>query len=201
MSDHSPVPLTRDFYARPTLTVARDLIGKSLVRQSAEGTFSGIIVETEAYVAATDPAAHAYRGKTQRNASMFGVPGHAYIYRIYGLHTCLNVVTEPKGEAAAVLVRALAPTRGVALMRARRGASIPDRDLCRGPGRLCQALDIPLILDGADLLGPDLLITDTPGFAPDTPVATSPRIGVSRAADWPWRFYIPGNRFVSARPA
>jgi DNA-3-methyladenine glycosylase len=194
-------PLTRQFYARPTLEVARDLIGKTLVRASAEGIAAGIIVETEAYIASLDPAAHGYGGWTPRTRSMFGPPGHAYVYVSYGMHHCLNVVTEREGEAAAVLIRALEPTEGIPLMRARRGEAIADRDLCRGPGRLCQALALTLADDGVDLLGPALWIAETPGFPPDTSIAVTPRIGISRAADWPWRFIIPGNRYVSgSRP-
>jgi DNA-3-methyladenine glycosylase len=197
-------PLPRDFYARPTLLVARDVLGKTLVHRSAEGLTAGIIVEAEAYVAAIDPAAHGYRGLTARVRSMFGLPGHAYVYRSHGIHFCLNLVTEREGEAAAVLLRALQPTEGIALMQARRGEQVADRDLCRGPGRLCQALGVTLAHDGADLVTPGpgcLWVAQTPRFPLETPIATSPRIGISRAADWPWRFYFPGNPYVSARPA
>jgi len=198
-SDCALSPLAPAFYAQPTLDLARALLGKTLVRRTAEGVTAGIIVETEAYVAAIDPAAHAYRGQTPRNRSMFGPPGHAYVYRIYGMHVCLNVVTEPAGQAAAVLIRAVEPTCGRELMRARRGAGVPDRDLCRGPGRLCQAFAITLALDGASLHGPELWVAETLGGAPPA-AAASPRIGISHAADWPWRFYVPGNRYVSGRP-
>ncbi len=193
------LPLPRAFYARPTVEVARALLGKTLMRATTEGTVGGLIVETEAYVAAVDPAAHAYRGQTRRNRSMFGVPGLAYVYVSYGMHHCLNVVTEREGEAAAVLIRAVEPTVGVALMRQRRGASIPDRDLCRGPGRLCQAFALTLADDGTDLLGSNLWIAATPGDPSDIPIAATPRIGITRAADWPWRFVIPGNPYVSGR--
>lgn len=192
-------PLPRDFYARPTLAVARGLVGKTLVRLTPDGPVAGVVVETEAYVAAIDPAAHAYRGQTPRNRSMFGPPGHAYVYVSYGMHHCLNVVTEREGQAAAVLIRAVEPTFGVALMRARRGPRIGDLDLCRGPGRLCQAFALTLADDGVDLLGPSLWLSNTPDFPADTPVAATPRIGITRAADWPWRFVIPGNPFVSGR--
>jgi DNA-3-methyladenine glycosylase len=193
----SPVPLPRAFYARPTLEVARDLLGKSLWRRTVEGLAGGVIVEAEAYVAAIDPAAHAFRGKTIRNASMFAAPGTAYVYRSYGIHSCLNVVTEAEGVAAAVLLRAIRPTVGLGLMRARRGARISDRDLARGPGRLCQALAVDTTDDGVDLLGGDLWLSATPGA--EFRVATSPRIGITRAADWPWRFVIAGDPYVSAR--
>ena len=191
-------PLARDFYARPTLEVARDLIGATLWRRTAAGLAGGVIVETEAYVAAMDPAAHAYRGKTPRNASMFAAPGTAYVYRSYGIHYCLNVVTEAEGVAAAVLLRAIRPTVGLDLMRARRGPGIGDRDLARGPGRLCQALALTLADDGSNLLGSNLWISETPGAQP-LPIATTPRIGITQAADWPWRFVVAGEPHVSAR--
>jgi DNA-3-methyladenine glycosylase len=195
----APLPLT--FYAQPTLEVARALIGKTLASRTAAGLAAGVIAETEAYVAAMDPAAHGYSGFTPRVRSMFGPPGHAYVYRSHGIHFCLNVVTEREGEAAAVLVRALQPVEGLALMRARRGERIVDRDLCRGPGRLCQALGVTLALDGADLTASALWIAETPGLEAELSIATSPRVGISRAVDWPWRFYVPGSRYVSARPA
>lgn len=197
-------PLPQAFYLQPTLDVARALIGMTFAHRTADGLAAGIIVETEAYIAAVDPSAHAYRGQTPRNASMFGPGGHAYVYLSYGMHYCVNVVTAVAGEASAVLVRALEPTHGLALMRARRGATISDRDLCRGPGRLCQALGITRLQDGADLTlpgDPELWVTPTPNWSAATPIATSPRVGITRAVDWPWRFYVPGNRYVSARPA
>lgn len=198
MTSATDTPLARAFYSRPTLEVARELLGKTLWRRTADGLVSGVIVETEAYVAAIDPAAHAYRGKTPRNASMFAAPGTAYVYRSYGVHYCLNAVTEAEGVAAAVLLRALRPTAGFDLMRARRGSGISDRDLARGPGRLCQALALTTADDGDSLLGPDLWISETPG-ATALPIATTPRIGITQAADWPWRFVIAGEPYVSAR--
>jgi DNA-3-methyladenine glycosylase len=191
-------PLPRAFYACPTLDVARALIGKTLLRRTADGLAGGVIVETEAYISAVDPAAHAYRGKTPRNASMFAAPGTAYVYRSYGIHYCLNVVTEAEGVAAAVLIRAIRPTVGLGLMRRRRGPGISDRDLARGPGRLCQALALTTADDGDDLLGAALWIAETPDASP-LPIATTPRIGITQAADWPWRFVVAGERHVSAR--
>jgi DNA-3-methyladenine glycosylase len=190
------------FYARSTLEVARALLGKTLARRTDAGVAAGVIVEAEAYIAAVDPAAHGYGGPTPRTRSMFGKSGHAYVYRSYGMHFCLNVVTEPEGAAAAVLIRALVPSCGLELMRARRGPAISDRNLCRGPGRLCQALAITLSDDGADLCGPELWIAETPGAESNggLPIASSPRIGISKAVDLPWRFYIPGSRYVSGRP-
>lgn len=196
MSAQAPLP--RAFYDRPTLEVARDLIGKTLLRRTADGVAGGVIVETEAYVAAIDPAAHAYRGKTPRNASMFAAPGTAYVYRSYGIHYCLNVVTESEDVAAAVLLRAIRPTIGLELMRRRRGPGISDRDLARGPGRLCQALALTTADDGADLLGDDLWLIETPGAEP-LAIATTPRVGITQAADWLWRFVVAGERHVSAR--
>ena len=196
---HELSPLPHSFYARPTLDVARALIGKTLARRTADGLTAGIIVETEAYIAAIDPAAHGYKGQTPRNAAMFGPPGHAYIYVSYGMHHCLNVVTEGEGIAAAVLLRALEPTVGLDLMRLRRGPRITDRDLARGPGRLCAALALTLAENDADLCGDALWIAETPGFSADAPIVATPRIGISQAADWPWRFLLAGNSWVSGR--
>lgn len=191
--------LPRAFYERPTLVVARDLLGKLLLRRTTEGVAGGVIVETEAYVAAIDPAAHGFRGQTPRNRSMFGGPGRAYVYRSYGIHYCLNAVTEGEGVAAAALIRAIRPLVGLELMRARRGERIADRDLARGPGRLCQALALTTADDGADLRGPALWIAEAPGQAPAPRIATTPRVGISQAADWPWRFVMVGDAYVSAR--
>ncbi|HEU4785395.1 MAG TPA: DNA-3-methyladenine glycosylase [Ktedonobacterales bacterium] len=191
--------LTRAFYARPTLDVARDLIGKTLCRQTEDGVTAGIIVETEAYVAAIDPAAHGYRGKTPRNAVMFGPPGRAYVYFTYGMHYCLNVVTEEDGIAAAVLLRALEPMVGISLMRVRRGERIADRDLARGPGRLCAAMALTVADNGLDLQGDALWLMETPDFPPDASIVATPRIGITQAADWPWRFVLAGSRWVSGR--
>ena len=196
-SGHLALPSA--FYARPTLDVARDLIGKTLYRQTQDGMTAGVIVETEAYIAAIDPSAHGYRGKTARNAVMFGPPGHAYVYFTYGMHFCLNVVTENDGVAAAVLLRALEPTVGLPLMRVRRGERIVDRDLARGPGRLCAAMALNVADNGLDLQGDALWLTETPDFPPDAPVVATPRIGITQAADWPWRFVVAGSRWVSGR--
>lgn len=192
-------PLPRAFYDRPTLTVARDLIGKTLLRRTAEGVAGGMIVETEAYTAANDPAAHGYRGQTPRNRSMFGGPGFAYVYRSYGIHYCLNVVTEGQDVAAAVLIRAIRPEIGIELMRRRRGERIGDRDLARGPGRLCQALALSIDDDGSDLLGSAMWLIETPGLEEMPRIAATARIGITQAADWPWRFVVVGDPYVSAR--
>lgn len=177
-----------------TQALARALIGWRLVRNSSQGTAGGRIVETEAYLL-DDPASHAYRGVRPRNIAMFGPPFHAYVYRIYGQHWCVNVTSETHGHGAAVLIRALEPDEGIALMRARRGLD-DQRLLCRGPGRLAAALGIDRSLDGGDLLrGPQLLL-----LQPDRVVGAvgrSRRIGISVAAHRLLRFYERGNPYIS----
>lgn len=189
--------LPREFYDRDPAVVARELLGKLLIRRSLEGTCVGRIVETEAYLSSDDPACHAHRGKTRRNASMFGLPGHAYVYMIHA-KWCFNTVTEAEHCGSAVLVRAIEPLRGIELMQQRRGT---DKllDLARGPARLCQALDITGQLDGWDLTQrKSLWIADDNFKAPGEIVAT-PRIGISQAADLPLRFCYAGTLFVSGR--
>jgi DNA-3-methyladenine glycosylase len=180
--------------------VARDLLGKTLWRRTEAGLAAGIIVETEAYDGANDPASHAWRGRTQRNAVMFGPPGRAYVYFTYGMHYCLNTVTGPVGQASAVLLRAIQPIVGPDLMRERRGTHIPDRDLARGPGRLCQALGITTADDGTDLAGDALWISETSGDVSTLAIAATPRIGITRAAERPWRFVVCDNQYISGRP-
>ena len=182
--------LPRRFYARDPLTVARSLLGRMVVRRGPAGLLAGRIVETEAYQR-DDPASHAFRGPTPRNASMFGPPGHAYVYVSHGIHHCLNATT---GEGSAVLIRALEPVEGLPEMVRRRGTSDP-RLLCAGPGRLCQALGITLSQDGADLTDHDDLWIAA-GDPVEDPVAT-PRIGVTMAADVRWRFVVPGSPYLS----
>ena len=170
--------------------VAPDLVGATLLVDGVGGR----IVEVEAYDH-EDPAAHGYRGRTARNASMFGPPGHAYVYRSYGIHWCLNLVCEDEGTASAVLLRALEPTRGLDTMQARRGVEDP-RLLCSGPGRLCQALGVTRDHDGLPL--------DVPPFRIEAPeetveVVASARIGITRAADLPWRYAVAGSRYLSRR--
>lgn len=201
--DAAPRVLLRDFYARSTLSVARDLLGQRLVRIREGHRLAGRIMEVEAYIGTTDLASHARFGKTSRNSAMFGPPGHAYVYRIYGLHHCLNVVTEAEGFPAAILIRALEPVEGLEIQRQLRGSHIAFRDLTRGPGRLCQALAIDRSLDGLDLCTPNASLTieqDRTVAAID--IATGPRVGVTgdmTARDAPWRFYVQASVWTSAR--
>jgi DNA-3-methyladenine glycosylase len=191
-------PLPRKFFARPVVTVARDLLGHLLVHQTPQGRTVGRIVETEAYRGADDPASHAYR-LTPRSRIMAGPPGIAYVYFTYGNHFCLNVVTGREGVAAAVLLRALEPLEGIALMAARRGVNVRGeadlRSLASGPGRLTQAMGITRMHNGWDLTRPPLLIAD--GRPGRRRIATGPRVGIRRAVDRPWRFILRDNPFVS----
>jgi DNA-3-methyladenine glycosylase len=181
-------PLPRSFFARSVHTVAPDLIGATLLFKGV----GGVIVEVEAYHQ-TDPAAHSFGGRTERNAVMFGPPGYAYVYRSYGIHWCLNFVCEPEGVASAVLIRALVPTHGLAVMRRRRGVT-DERLLCSGPGRLSQALGITDAQYGLPLDNPPFEIF---ARADDVEVAVGPRIGLTKAIEHPWRYGLSGSRFVS----
>jgi DNA-3-methyladenine glycosylase len=194
--------LPRRFYLQPTLDVARDLLGKLLVRETAEGRVSGYIVETEAYLQG-DPASHATgrRGSgwrtrmTSRNRTMFGPAGHAYVYFIYGNHYCLNLVTQREGIAEAVLIRAVEPAEGIELMRRRRGVS-DDRDLTNGPGKLAQAFAIDVTDDGADLTQGGLRIEHGRDVAASA-IEVRPRVGLRAACDKQWRFVVAGSPWVS----
>ena len=189
---------SRDFFARTSLEVAPDLLGCLLTTRSPRGAVTVRITEVEAYAGSLDPASHAYRGRTARNAVMFGPPGHAYIYFIYGMHFAMNVVCAQDGVAEAVLVRAGEVIDGLPLARARRTSSRGDADLARGPGRLASALGLGRPLDGADLCeegGPLTLERGVP-LNPEL-IRTGPRTGISRAADLPWRFRVHGDPTVS----
>jgi DNA-3-methyladenine glycosylase len=192
-------PLVRAFYDRNPAVVARELIGKRLLRQTPDGLCGGCIVETEAYLSSRDPACHASRGMTRRNAAMFGPPGHAYVYMIHA-RWCFNCVTEEVGLGSAVLIRAIEPFEGLPLMHARRGVE-NVLDLTRGPARLCQALAIDHSHNTWDLTaGSELWIADCEPFT-RTPlkICRSPRIGISTAQHRLLRFYLAGNPFVSGR--
>jgi len=186
--------LRRHFFGRSVHEVAPELVGATLLFNGVGGR----IVEVEAYHH-TDPAAHSFRGPTERNAIMFGPPGYAYVYRSYGIHWCVNFVCEPKGSASAVLIRAIEPTEGLAAMRRRRGV-VDNRLLCSGPGRLCQALGITHRHNGLALDEPPF---DLFARSDDVEVVAGPRIGLTKAADKPWRYGLKGSRFLSkpfARP-
>jgi len=211
------VPIPRAFFARHSVEVAPDLLGRVLEHETADGLVAVELTEVEAYAGRSDPASHAYRGKTRRNAVMFGPPGHAYVYFTYGMHFCVNMVClGEEGSASAVLLRAGAIITGEDLARARRtrgAARLASRDLARGPARLCQALGIDRSLDGADVCaaGSPLRVRAGAGNParsavlapgddpPETPrkIVTGPRVGVSSAAEIPWRFWYEGDPTVS----
>lgn len=181
--------LGREFFARSVHDVAPELVGCTLLVDGVGGR----IVEVEAYDG-EDPASHGFRGPSTRNRAMFGPPGHAYVYRSYGIHWCLNFVCDEEGRAEAVLVRALEPTAGVDRMRARRRVD-DERLLCSGPGRLCQALGVTGDHDGLPLdLSPFSIL---PGAAPDSEVVRGPRVGITRATERPWRYGLAGSRYLS----
>ena len=190
--------LPHDFYARPTLTVAEELLGKVLVHRTRAGLASGVIVEAEAYIGEDDPACHASFGRTARNEPLFGPPGFAYVYLNYGIHYLVNAVTEADGYPGAVLIRALQPLDGIALMQKRRsidGRIIDEHDLCRGPGNLTKALGITIKENRLDLTSSRLTIEDR-GLSVGR-IATGPRIGIRVALERPWRYWVEGHRAVS----
>jgi DNA-3-methyladenine glycosylase len=193
--------LGRDFFARDTLTVARELLGQRLVRQLGGRRIAGRIVEAEAYVGEEDRACHAAPGRTARNAVMYGPAGYAYVYFIYGMHHCFNVVTAHEGFPAAVLVRALEPLEGLdAMRRHRKGRA--GVELTNGPAKLCYALAIDRALNGADLVAGEALWLERDEGVPDAEVATGPRVNVrgdERALTVPWRFWIRDSVYVSKR--
>ena len=201
--------LPRSFYARRTLEVAPDLLGKVLVHQTSAGLTSGVIVEVEAYVGESDPACHAAPGRTKRNAPLYGPPGFSYVYLNYGVHYLVNVVTEPEDSPAGVLIRALEPLEGLSLMRRRRmrhrtarhdkpRARISDHALCKGPGNVTHAMGITLKDNHIDLLGDKLYIEDR-GHRIDE-VSWSPRIGITVGTERHWRCFVEGHISVSGKP-
>ncbi|HXO25492.1 MAG TPA: DNA-3-methyladenine glycosylase [Streptosporangiaceae bacterium] len=209
--------IPRDFFARLSVPVAPELLGCVLEHQTEAGLVAVELTEVEAYAGASDPASHAYRGQTARNAVMFGPPGHAYVYFTYGMYFCVNLVCLGNGSASAVLLRAGRIIEGEELARARRtrrtrgrgdSKAIPFRDLARGPARLCLALDIDRSLDGADVCVPESPLrmrwgdASTTGRSADRKILSGPRVGISAAAEVPWRFWVEGEPTVSAyRPA
>lgn len=188
-------PLDYSFYARDTIKVARELLGKVLVHKEGAAATAGIIVETEAYLGSNDPASHAARKKTPRNSVMFGNPGRAYVYFIYGNHFCVNAVAH-EGYAGAVLIRALEPVLGIEIMRKRRKQSDLGT-LTNGPGKLAQALDITRVHNEKDLVKSNFFIADAGIKISRQKIASSGRIGIKEAEEMPYRFYIKGNQFVS----
>jgi len=190
-------PLEADFYLQPIVEVARALLGCWLVVRHESGWVGGRIVEAEAYTQ-DDPASHSYRGKSERNAAMFGAPGTAYIYLIYGVHECFNAVCQPEGVGEAVLIRALEPIVGLETMFQRRGG-VHWTQLCRGPGNLCRALGITRALNGESLITGRIQIWQGEP-APDAQVGISPRIGITQGTERLWRFYVRNHRCVSGSP-
>lgn len=193
-------PFSPEFYDRDPRYVARDLLGAVLSCRTPEGLASGVIVETEAYLGAEDPACHAVFGRTRRTWHLFGPPGTAYVYRIYGIHWCVNAVTLPEGIGSAVLVRALVPRAGLTLMRSRRPRASRDRDLTNGPGKLCAALGIDGTHDGLALDGHVVRIVAGESV-PDERVVVTPRIGITRGADALYRYLVRDEAHVSPTPA
>ena len=192
-----PNPLPREFYDRDAREVAPEMLGKLVIRRTRTGLVSGVIVEVEAYLGKRDPASHSYRGKTKRNATMFGPPGHLYVYTIHA-RFCMNVVTEPIDVASAILIRAVEPLDGIPLMQRRRQRDRHD-ELTRGPARLCEAADVDCELDGWDLTkGQKIWIAEDSRIdGREFRITTSPRIGISSNQDAKLRFFVDGNRFVS----
>lgn len=196
-------PLPRSFYHRRTLLVAQELLGKRIIRTDGKRLLSGIIVETEAYLH-NDPASHSFKGPTQRNSAMFGAGGHLYVYFTYGMHYCANVVTGPEGTGEAVLIRAVEPVEGIEWMvRHRFPAHTKDElderrriALTNGPAKFAQAFGLTTKQNGLDLLNSDVIITNGTALARGT-IAASTRIGITKAAEKRWRFFVKGNAWVS----
>ena len=187
------------FFDRPAEVVARDLLGTVVVSRVGGARTAGIIVETEAYLGYDDPASHGYRHRrNERNMALFGPAGTWYVYLSYGMHWCANLVCEKEGRASAVLLRALEPIEGLDAMRSRRGG-VADPLLCAGPGRLCQALGITRALDGLTMAPSPVTVSPPRTGTALLEIASTPRIGITKAADWPLRFIVTGSRYVSGR--
>ena len=193
-------PLPVRFYDRPTELVSRELLGAVLECTTPEGVTRGRIVETEAYLGPDDPACHAAAGLTPRTTHLFGPPGMAYVYLIYGMYQCFNAVTRERGHGAAVLVRAVHPTEGMELMRRRRPKAQRDRDLTNGPGKLCLAMGIDGSMNGLSLRSGPIVIRGGEPVADDAVVVT-PRVGITQAADWPLRYLVRDDPYLSATPS
>jgi DNA-3-methyladenine glycosylase len=193
-------PLSREFYDRATEHVARDLLGAILECKTSDGIAAGRIVETEAYLGEHDLACHAAVGRTSRTAPLYGPPGIAYVYLIYGMYWCFNAVTRAEHEPSAVLVRAIEPVRGIDLIRHRRPKVRRDADLTNGPGKLCLALGIDASHNWKPLDRPPLVIRAGEPI-PDAQISVSPRIGITQSADWPLRWFVTDNPYVSKTPA
>jgi DNA-3-methyladenine glycosylase len=189
-------PLRRAFYERNTVRVAKELLGKVLVRRLGDTSLEGIIVETEAYRGYDDAASHAYRGPTRRNQVMFGEPGHAYVYFTYGMHYCLNVTTEPTGQPGAVLIRAVQPVKGIVEMKKLRRTD-HVKALSNGPAKLTQAFAVTKALNGYDLTSAGELYLAEPSHPGKVRIRATTRIGIKAGSEKPWRFSIKGNPFVS----
>ncbi len=188
--------LRRDFYDRETEIVAREMLGAVLQCSTSAGVASGIIVETEAYVGEHDPACHAAAGLTRRTAPLYGRPGVSYVYFVYGMHWCFNAVTRASGLPGAVLVRAIQPVAGLELIQQRRGLKVRGVNLTNGPGKLCVALGIDGTMNGLSLQRGPLVMREGDSIA-DSDIVTTTRIGIKKAADWPLRYYIRDNEWIS----
>jgi DNA-3-methyladenine glycosylase len=192
-------PLRDSFYDRPTEIVSRELLGAVLECTTPDGVTRGRIVETEAYLGPHDPACHAVAGVTSRTGHLFGPPGRAYVYLIYGMYWCFNAVTRERGHGSAVLVRAVSPIDGIELMRRRRPKVKRDRDLTNGPGKLCLAMGIDGAMSGTSLRTGPIVIREGAAMHDDAVVVT-PRIGITRAAEWPLRYFVRDDPYVSDTP-
>jgi DNA-3-methyladenine glycosylase len=190
-------PLPRSFFDRPVLEVAPDLLGRLVVHRTEDGSVTARLTEVEAYDGPTDPGSHAFRGRSKRNGTMFGPPGHVYVYFTYGMHYCMNLVCGPPGMPTGILLRAAEITEGAELARKRRPTAKSDRDLARGPARLVESLGVSRGDDGADICGDGPLTVHYGDPAPKELIRTGPRVGLRDAPDFPWRFWIDGDPTVS----